>query len=754
MPYMKRRHFLQFSASALAAMGLSQTNFLRQANHYGKALAQSNPRKLALLVGVNAYPEDIPSLNGCLTDVRMQYELLVHRFGFNPADIVIISDPTEELPAERMMGTPTRENILMAFEEHLIKQAREGDVVVFHYSGHGSQILDPKPVPDFAPYNGTMMPFDARNPANPTGGARDIMGKTLFLLTSALKTDNVTTVLDSCHSGGGTRGGLVYRAVDSRYGSGDAEPHEEELAYQEKWMADLDFTADTLLESRMAGVAKGIAIGSAEKEQWAADAAFGSGENLFFAGAFTYVLTRYLWQQSGSQPIDSVFTKLSLSTRDVANDSQVAQDPIYEVSPSCAECNRKPVYFLSPSTPSAEAVVTKAGDEVQFWMGGISSRSLDAFTPGAIFNLVNASGETVGTIEQTGRQGLVGTGILKDGQPAAEGMFLREKIRGVPDNPMLRVALDPSLGDAASEAQTALATVDRVEVVPLDGSTEFDFIFGAMGDDARQQGTRTGLTNLPPDGSFCLFSPGPIPVNDSWNPDLTPETVVEAVARLTPRFKMLLAGRLLKYVLNTDTSNVKVDAKVIPVNGRGVIGSFGSRGATDAGLVTQTLSASTQTLTAGTQVQVEIANDEIEAERGLYMAVLVVGSSGDLNILHPLSPDAAEADALVSPGQTLVVPGDNGPTLTVQGPSGFFELLVLASTEPLRDALKALEQVAARGDGNRFYSLEADEAVNVMELLLGDLDRSSRGSLGYAGDARGVDTTKLAAISAVFQVVE
>ena len=36
----------------------------------------------------------------------------------------------------------TRQGILTTFEEHLIKQAKPGDVVVFHFSGHGSQVED------------------------------------------------------------------------------------------------------------------------------------------------------------------------------------------------------------------------------------------------------------------------------------------------------------------------------------------------------------------------------------------------------------------------------------------------------------------------------------------------------------------------------------------------------------------------------------------------------------------------------------
>jgi hypothetical protein len=102
---MKRRNFLHFAGTALATLGLSQTDFLRQADHVGRVLAQGTPRKLALLVGINHYPEAVGSLNGCLTDVRLQKHLLIHRFGFNPADVIEISDD--------VATKPTRANILV-----------------------------------------------------------------------------------------------------------------------------------------------------------------------------------------------------------------------------------------------------------------------------------------------------------------------------------------------------------------------------------------------------------------------------------------------------------------------------------------------------------------------------------------------------------------------------------------------------------------------------------------------------------------
>lgn len=68
---------------------------------------------------------------GCITDVEMQQHLLIHRFGFNKNDVHILTD-----------AQATREGILGAFDEYLIGQGKPGDVVVFHFFGHGSRVDD------------------------------------------------------------------------------------------------------------------------------------------------------------------------------------------------------------------------------------------------------------------------------------------------------------------------------------------------------------------------------------------------------------------------------------------------------------------------------------------------------------------------------------------------------------------------------------------------------------------------------------
>ena len=54
-----RRDFLQRSGRAIAALGLSEAGLAALVDRYGQALAAPTRRKLALLVGINQYPESV-----------------------------------------------------------------------------------------------------------------------------------------------------------------------------------------------------------------------------------------------------------------------------------------------------------------------------------------------------------------------------------------------------------------------------------------------------------------------------------------------------------------------------------------------------------------------------------------------------------------------------------------------------------------------------------------------------------------------
>ncbi|MBD2234798.1 hypothetical protein [Phormidium tenue] len=297
-----------------------------------------------------------------------------------------------------------------------------------------------------------------------------------------LKTDPVTVMLDSCHSGGGTRGDLIMRAVESWVALGDASASALELAEQERWLTRLAWSPAQLKTERSKGIAKGVALGSAQANQLAADASFGEGVGQFYAGAFTYALTRYLWQQPGSLPLDRGFVDLSRSTRDVANSARIVQSPIYEVEPG-RNFGQEPLFFSPPQSPAAEAVVVGTeGGEVKFWLGGVSSQSLAAFESGAVFSVVDDNGHEIGQIEPTQRLGLKGYGTLTNsilGQIAA-GQLLREQVRGLSTALTLRVGLDESLGTDRETARSQLVAFDRIQPVAVDSGQSPHYLLGRM----------------------------------------------------------------------------------------------------------------------------------------------------------------------------------------------------------------------------------------------------------------------------------
>lgn len=95
------------------------------------ATQNRTPIKKALLVGINKYDPKLGSdLNGCVNDVENMRDILVNIYKFNPDNIRILTDfrATKQAILERL--------------NWLIDGCIPGDELVFHYSGHGSQVRD------------------------------------------------------------------------------------------------------------------------------------------------------------------------------------------------------------------------------------------------------------------------------------------------------------------------------------------------------------------------------------------------------------------------------------------------------------------------------------------------------------------------------------------------------------------------------------------------------------------------------------
>ncbi|HBB35741.1 MAG TPA: caspase [Cyanobacteria bacterium UBA8803] len=761
MPPFKRRQLLQFAVSAVTTLGLSQLDLQRRGLRYAKTLAQSTSRKLALLVGINGYPDPY-QLKGCVNDAYLEQELLIHRFGFNPNDILLITDESNI--------KPTRAGILQGFEEHLIKQAKPGDIVVFHFSGHGSQVFDPDS--GFKDQlNSTFVPIDrVVSSVGDRVTVSDIMGESLFLLMSALPTENVTVVLDSCHSGGGKRGNLTVRAID---GGRQIDPSSLEREYQEQWLSRLGISRAQVGRDRQRSIAQGVVIASAARDQLAADTPFDG----FHAGAFTYSLTQYLWQATGNEAVRSVVANVARSTTRISSTRQV---PEFEFKPDSGN-EQKPIYFLKKTVPPAEAVVLKIdGQSVEFWLGGIEPQSFAAFNKDAVFLLLDEQGQNLGLVRLESRDrtnGLIGRGRLVEAkQPnlLKPGLLLQERARAIPGDLTLRIGLDESLGEAGSRASIqVMPRIPRLEPKAL-GETEVHYILGRMTEARYRELQQRQVNEIPPVGSLGLYAPGLDLIPGSFG--ATDEKVTDAINRLKAKFRSLLAARLVKLTLNADSSQMKVFAKMRIVDSTGkpldlVAQEFTVRGEsplqqteglnqTPAVIPTGavTFENGIPQLPIGTRVQLEVENRE---QRDLYVTVLVISPEGDMFVIFPNSWTAGTEAAIIQAGQTRKIPdpgqGDQFK-ITVGKPLGTAEVLVIASATPIGEALKVLQQIAeSRGQRSGPVAL-AEDSTKAIDTLLGDLDRSSRGDnpldISYDPSTRAVNTAQLAALSITFRSVE
>ncbi|WP_375514188.1 caspase family protein [uncultured Nostoc sp.] len=152
-------------------------------------------RKLyALLVGIDNYPDPNHRLEGCVNDITAIEEYLNERFDKQEYQLYLQTLKDEQA---------TREAVIDGFRNHL-RQAGENDVVLFYYSGHGSQELTPKEFWHIEPdhQDETLVCYDSR-----TENGWDLADKELALLIAevAEKKPHLTIILDCCHSGSGTK---------------------------------------------------------------------------------------------------------------------------------------------------------------------------------------------------------------------------------------------------------------------------------------------------------------------------------------------------------------------------------------------------------------------------------------------------------------------------------------------------------------------------------------------------------------------
>lgn len=175
------------------------------------------PTLHALLIGIDGYRPNrlYKSLRGAVGDINLIESFLRQTLQVPPECIYRLTSANQDDPALLAPRAkdiePTYENIVSAFDQ-ITKTAQPGEQVYVHYSGHGGRAVTAYPLlkQGIEQSNESIVPMDIGD----TAAGRYLRDVEIATLLKRM-TDKgliVTVVLDSCHSGGATRGDAEIRS--------------------------------------------------------------------------------------------------------------------------------------------------------------------------------------------------------------------------------------------------------------------------------------------------------------------------------------------------------------------------------------------------------------------------------------------------------------------------------------------------------------------------------------------------------------
>ncbi len=690
----------------LAASGISDLGLSIVSQQYQRALAGPSDRKLALLIGINQYADK--PLNGCLTDVAMQRELLIHRFGFAASDILTLVNEQA-----------TSAQIVTAFAEHL-HQAKPGDVVVVHFSGY-SRLL----------HLGTQ-PQTLLLTANSAPTEDTIVGlstDTLALLVRSLPTRQVTTVLDTgaTYPGTALQGNLRVRARSSLIVD---QLDQAELTLQDRLLAQLNLDL-----SQLQAPSPGVVLAAAGTTQLALETQW----NGFSAGLFTYALTQQLWQTRPPTTLKVCLGQTAATIAQLAapyQAPQIAGADVRAINP----------YYASLLAAPSEGVITAIEDNgkvATVWLGGLAANVLELVGSNSSFTLGDNPALEFPLIARDGLTAKVRLPSFVG--PLAVGQFVQEAVRTIPRHVGLAVALDPELERIERiDATSAFDGVPRVALVAAGEAA--DYLFGKLPRVATQVAAwpTANLVGLIPPSSYGLFSQGKSPIaHTTGEPG---EAIKLAVRRLGPQLQTLLAAKLLNLTVNDTASQLGVQATM-----------------TLATLPTEVLMqqatsrvlapnpnrlTSTATVRVGSRVQYQIQNF---GPQPIYFVVLGWDTNGKAfyyaqpaPALPNLPQTGTPAPEVVAPNLTVTLPPIGSTTeWVVRSPIGQAETYLICSRTPFIQTQALLSRTSDNTPAFRTLL----NPLEVAQAVLQDLHR------GDNTDAFILDMRSWATLRFTYQVV-
>ena len=731
-----RRVFLRQTSLLLAGLGISETALAQYSRQFQQALAEPTSRKLALLVGINTYDQvDLPDLKGCITDLDLQRELLIHQFGFQEQDILILKD-----------RQATRSHIEGAYTDHLLNQAESGDVVLFHFSGYGRYLRNKLPA-ELQPTTKAAQRFPALvladNPSQskmlslPEGN--DLLLETLRSWLRSLRTEQITTVLDTgfAYPGASLRGHLRVRSVPE---------------------AVLPMIMPPPLPSART---RGLSLEAATAPQTAMEAQWHD----FAAGLFTYALTRQLWQSTLTTSPAVHFNNITTAVA-----RQTGMDPHFHWGQGNGQ-EHSPLSEVVPLGPPTEGVVQSVEKDMTttLWLAGLSPEVLEQYGSDSCFQVLplpqrdlsqarlNASPlsavdaqpgpqEPPLYVRLQSHRGLKATGELLGPGQLQVGQRLQEVIRVLPRTIPLTVALDPNLDRIERvDATSAFSELSRIAVVS--GEPSSDCLFTTTSSTSSQESplpeqvaSAEGSHNHPVTTTRYGLS-YPAGVSFAHTQGEAGEAIKTAVRRLKPALKALLAAKMLQLTINSQSSRLRVRA-LLEVVKKSEDAEIAIQQSTSRALVAQADPIPTVptdplggliTLPIGSHIRYRIHN---EGDRPCYWLLLCIDNSSQVFAFfpsEPTSPSAEQAESIpsnlagrVNPGETITVPAATEEAWGIRHPVGLTTAYLVCCHQPFeKTAAVMATQLPGALPAKVTEVLSLPKPLEVVQHVLEDLHDAS-----------------------------
>lgn len=401
----------------------------------------------ALLIGIDEYSnlEERYQLYGCVNDAMLVKRVLVDHFNFAGPDITELHN-----------AAATRAGILGAMDQ-LVDCVNEDDIVVFHFSGHGSQRTSAN-LEEGTGMDSTIMPADSgRDPLPNLDIIDDEIHEWLGRLSA--RTRYITLTFDCCHSGTITRDvfgartrsvkadtrSLADMGIDTSQLPRQATPRKREVG-PSGWLA--------LSNSY-------VVLSGCRDNELASEYDREDGGEKIRHGALTYFLTKGLMRAKPGTTYRDIFEPVRREVSTAFSDQH----------PQIEGAQDREVFGIRDIEPLRFVPVASVdGDKVTLDGGaahGLASGSLWSVYPPETKQIEDT--RPLGAIEVTSVNALTAEGAIRDGVGAISvGARCIEKVASARQN-LLRVDLS-ALSD---EARAQLADcVEKSRLLTIADSSE------------------------------------------------------------------------------------------------------------------------------------------------------------------------------------------------------------------------------------------------------------------------------------------